>query len=192
MTAPLKTWPFATVQSLMILLPCGPYGSPRRRSPQNAKKGQGLVEFALVFPIVVALIVVVLELGIVFYAYVTVVYATREGARVGALYQTVAAPLCSDPSIPNQAACRQAANDQNRETLVRTTVTNSLGFLKSAPPNLVQNEIVVTYPPMPVMLESRAGQTVEVNVTYHYGFLTGMFGSTSGINLRGNASARIE
>ena len=48
------------------------------------ERGQGLVEFALVLPILVVLIVSVGELGLVFGKLHSLGYASREGARTGA------------------------------------------------------------------------------------------------------------
>jgi Flp pilus assembly protein TadG len=45
-------------------------------------KGQGLVEFALLLPVLVLIIFGVLELGRAFFAFVAITNASREGARV--------------------------------------------------------------------------------------------------------------
>lgn len=47
--------------------------------------GQALVEFALVFPIVILLLVGMLEFGLVFNAYLSINNASREGAREASL-----------------------------------------------------------------------------------------------------------
>jgi len=46
------------------------------------KKGQSLVEFALVLPLFVLLIVGVFDLGRAFFAYIAISNAAREGTRV--------------------------------------------------------------------------------------------------------------
>jgi Flp pilus assembly protein TadG len=48
----------------------------------NPSKGQGLVEFALLLPILVLIIFGVLELGRAFFAFIAISNAAREGARV--------------------------------------------------------------------------------------------------------------
>jgi len=48
----------------------------------NPPKGQGLVEFALLLPILVLIIFGVLELGRAFFAFIAITNAAREGARV--------------------------------------------------------------------------------------------------------------
>ena len=54
-----------------------------RRVRSVAERGQGLVEFALMLPILVLLLVSVAELGFMFGNTQSLVYAAREGARVG-------------------------------------------------------------------------------------------------------------
>jgi hypothetical protein len=51
---------------------------------ERRERGQGLVEFALVLPILVVLIVSVGELGLIFGKMHSLGYASREGARAGA------------------------------------------------------------------------------------------------------------
>ena len=46
------------------------------------RKGQGLVEFALLLPILVLIVFGVLELGRAFFAFIAITNAAREGARV--------------------------------------------------------------------------------------------------------------
>lgn len=53
-----------------------------------ARKGQSLVEFALVLPLVVLLLVAIFEFGQIFNAYLQVNHASREGARTGAMRGT--------------------------------------------------------------------------------------------------------
>ncbi len=53
----------------------------RRRTGQD---GQGLVEFAILVPVFVILLLGMLEFGLAFNHQLTLGYATREGARIGA------------------------------------------------------------------------------------------------------------
>jgi hypothetical protein len=53
------------------------------QDPADRQRGQGLVELALVLPIMLLLMVSVAELGVVYGNSQTLVYAAREGARVG-------------------------------------------------------------------------------------------------------------
>lgn len=46
-------------------------------------KGQAMVEFALILPILLLLVMGIAEFGMMFNAYLSVQNATREGARIG-------------------------------------------------------------------------------------------------------------
>jgi hypothetical protein len=69
---------------------------------ERRDRGQGLVEFALVLPILVVLIVSVGELGLIFGKMHSLGYASREGARTGAALARGVQSICSpglDPSL---------------------------------------------------------------------------------------------
>ena len=51
------------------------------------ERGQGLVEFALVFPLIILILFGVFDLGRGIYAYNTLANAARQGARVAAVNQ---------------------------------------------------------------------------------------------------------
>ena len=55
-----------------------------RRRAQEPERGQGVVEFALLVPVFMLLLLSMLEFRFVFDHLLTIQYATREGARVGA------------------------------------------------------------------------------------------------------------
>ena len=46
-------------------------------------RGQSLVEFALILPTMLLMLVGLIDFGFLFYTNMTLEYATREGARVG-------------------------------------------------------------------------------------------------------------
>jgi Flp pilus assembly protein TadG len=54
---------------------------------RRRERGQGLVEFALVFPLIILLLMGIFDLGRAIYAYNTVANAARQGARVAAVNQ---------------------------------------------------------------------------------------------------------
>ena len=56
----------------------------RPRWPATAARGQGVVEFAIILPAILVLLLGVLEFGFAFDHHLTLEYATREGARTGA------------------------------------------------------------------------------------------------------------
>jgi Flp pilus assembly protein TadG len=60
-----------------------------RRRP-SVERGQSLVEFALVLPVFILVVVGILDLGRAVYAYNTISNASREAARVAIVNQTPA------------------------------------------------------------------------------------------------------
>jgi hypothetical protein len=71
---------------------------PRRRA---RRRGQGLVEFALVLPIFVFVLVALFDLGRAVFAWNTITNAAREGARVAIVNQDV-------PTIVDRAKAQTA------------------------------------------------------------------------------------
>ena len=63
-----------------------------RRIRRRSQRGQGLVEFALVFPVFILLLFGILDLGRAVYAYNTIGDAAREGARVAIVNQIQTSP----------------------------------------------------------------------------------------------------
>jgi Flp pilus assembly protein TadG len=64
----------------------------RRTIELRSEQGQSLTEFALALPILALLLFAVIQFGIVFNNYVTLVDATRAGARKGAVGREQANP----------------------------------------------------------------------------------------------------
>ena len=58
----------------------------RRQVVRRSERGQGLVEFAMLVPVFMVLLLGLLEFGFVFDHGMTINYATREGARSGAAF----------------------------------------------------------------------------------------------------------
>lgn len=46
-------------------------------------RGQALVEFALVLPLVILLLMAIFEFGSIFHSYLVITNASRDGARIG-------------------------------------------------------------------------------------------------------------
>jgi Flp pilus assembly protein TadG len=71
-----------------------------RRPRQRRSPGQALVEFAIVLPIMLVLAAVAIDAGRLFFAYVTIESAAKEGALYGATRPQcdVASTDCPDPS----------------------------------------------------------------------------------------------
>ena len=55
------------------------------RAILKRKRGQAIVEFALILPVFILILLGIMEFGLVFHQYLIVTAASREGARVAAL-----------------------------------------------------------------------------------------------------------
>jgi hypothetical protein len=81
-----------------------------RRDPNQAadpradERGQSVVEFIVIVPIVAMLLLIMLEFGLAFNHRLTVGYASREGARIGAALAHGGATSCAvaDPALVDQ------------------------------------------------------------------------------------------
>lgn len=67
----------------------------------SADSGQSLVEFTLVLPIILLIMVGVVDLGRAYFSYMTVVNAAQEGARYGAANPTAGTNI--DTHAQNEA-----------------------------------------------------------------------------------------
>ena len=88
----------------------------RRR---DRSRGQSVVEFALVLPILLLLLAATIDFGRLFYAYVAVENAAKEGALYGAR-----SPLCDDATNVNCARSRTTSPGTSR-TRRRTSSTRT-------------------------------------------------------------------
>jgi hypothetical protein len=74
-------------------------GLARRR---RGERGQGLVEFAIILPAFMLILLAMLEFGFLFDHTLTIQYGTREGARVGSALVNGGGPLgCPTVALPN-------------------------------------------------------------------------------------------
>ena len=61
-------------------------GQPRRRySLRRGENGQAALEFLLVLPIFIGFMLLVVDLGVLMYEYVSIANAVREGTRYGSI-----------------------------------------------------------------------------------------------------------
>jgi hypothetical protein len=63
----------------------------KRRRIDN-QDGQALVEFALLLPILMGILIAILQFGVVFKQYLTLTDAVREGARKAAVSRRLSSP----------------------------------------------------------------------------------------------------
>ena len=95
-----------------------------RRLPDIRREdGQGLVEFALVLPILLMVATGIASFGIVFYRYITLTDAVRAGARTLSLGRGL-----TDPCTPAVNETVQSAIDVNlQSSQVKTFANNNPG-----------------------------------------------------------------
>lgn len=104
---------------------------------KGSKEGQVIIEFALMLPILILILGGIIEFGILFYNRQVIVNASREGARVGIVYEptksieTTVKQYCTDRLITFGAA---------KDPTVASVKTPVSG---SDPDNLT---VTVTYP----------------------------------------------
>ncbi len=146
----------------------------RARGGLRDKRGQGLVEFALVFPIIILIFFAIFDLGRGVYAYNTIANAARVGARVAVVNQIETTPAgdCNQSRpIENPGAPHWSV-----KTCAASSAT-SLGVQTSA--------VTVSYvtPPSTSLVcspELKVGCIAQVTVTYTYTPSTPVIGSLVG------------
>jgi Flp pilus assembly protein TadG len=104
----------------------------RRVSTLRDERGQAAAEFALVLPILCALVLAIAQLGIAFNNYLTITDAVRAGARIAAVSR-----FSGDNGAAARAAVMAAAPNLDQATLI-PTVTSSSNWL------LAGTDVVVT------------------------------------------------
>ncbi len=180
------------------------------RMAKGRCKGQSFVEFALILPILTILLVGVTELGFIFYAYVQVSNAAREGARAGSRYI-----YDSDGTMEQNDSMRGWGSDftgihpsfdytwQPGRTWVSDAVVKSLGSLPITTSAFDPGQysvgggtadLVVTYP-NPSGQQNRWGESISVEVTYHYVMpfaFSSLLPVTDTVNLVSKTTMQIE
>jgi Flp pilus assembly protein TadG len=124
-----------------------PFGRQTVKSFQS-EIGAAAVEFALVVPILLLLLVGIIEFGRVYNAQIELTAAARQGVRVMAIQNSQAAA---------KSATELAAPSLN--------------------PSLTASQIAIASSPVNTGL-CTPGSTVTLTATYPLTFLTGMFGAT--------------
>jgi len=135
----------------------------RLRRWREGRRGQSLVEFAVVFPVFILLLAGMVDFGLGLYANVTIINAAREGARLGVTLQ---------PMDPNTIDARVRAM--------------STGLNTNDPPLTVTTTCVGPCSPA-----YSSGDTVKVQVDYLYRMIWPLTFGTQ-IPLSSTVQMRIE
>lgn len=138
-------------------------------------RGQSLVEFALVVPILLLLFAMAVDLGRLFYAYVAVENAAKEGAAYGATN-----PICSDDT---RAICAGTNNVEARVTLEAGSLPGGVT------PTLIQCQAPNGSPRVP-LTECRDGDTYVVRAAHTFDLVTPILGQVLGNSLVLTSEAR--
>jgi Flp pilus assembly protein TadG len=135
--------------------------SARRTDPHG---GQSLVEFALVIPIIVLLIVAFVEIGRAVFAYNTIANAARQGARVAAVNQL--------PDLTDCDETRPIEDPYEPHWSIRGCVIAAAAAL-----GITTANVVVSYAPPPDTTLTctptlHVGCIAAITVTYEYNVST--------------------
>jgi len=153
-----------------------------RRYP-NLFQGQSLVEFALIAPLLFALLFAVIELGIVMSVYIGLANGANEAARAGWAFR-YQAPIgaTGTPTVAAVDAQRAEAMNQalmaTRHPLIQ--VAAAAGF----------NPVYSYQPPSPSSNNYRAGDKLLVEVSYNRPLFFGLIGTQ--ITLRARSETWLE
>lgn len=150
----------------------GRHGRPRAR-------GQALAEFALVLVPLTLVLLGIIQLGLIFNAYVTVSNAAREGARTASIY------VYNYTCTPTPAAVK-GCNDTKRALDAQNAVSSTLGLLSTVAPQFTKaSDVTIAYSgtagcPAAVagvaLSDSRKGEYACLTVQYHLDLLIPLIG----------------
>lgn len=150
------------------------------------KTGQSLVEFALIAPLLFALLFSLIEFGTVFSIYVGLTNSAREAARVASIYQYDQTNPPATPAYTTVDAQREAQADQaimaTLNPLIKVTGVTQLGSPR------------YTYEPAtPPSNNYRYGDKVIVTLRYQHQWFFGLFlFSSTAVTLQAQSEMRIE
>jgi Flp pilus assembly protein TadG len=134
----------------------------RKGDTRRRQRGAAAVEFALVFPLLLMLVLAAIDWGWYFFIDQLVTNAAREGARAG----TVIAPRPTSTGAQAESAAVTAAN----------------GFLTAA--HLTPQGVVATYTTV------GGNDAVQVVITYPVGSLTGLLSNLMPANAKATSVMR--
>jgi Flp pilus assembly protein TadG len=139
-------------------------------NPSRSAHGQSILEFAILLPLLMLIVVGILDLGRLSSAYVVITNAAREGARYGASHQADGGNLNSN--ITARARAEATGTGINPSQMQVSCVSPT---------------------PTPSTCTGTAGTApIRVQVTYPFNFITtNLFAGLSTINITTNATFLI-
>lgn len=130
----------------------------RARGPGRGQEGYGLVEFALVLPVLVVLLVGTFDLALAAWQSNTLATAVREATR----YAIVHGSLSADPVGPGDDAALEAIVRQNAIGIATLTVVSSWPDGDNERGSRVS--VVATAPYTPVLSQALLGGGLSVTL----------------------------
>ena len=143
---------------------------PSRRTRRPRRRGQALVELALILPVLLFLLVIAIDFGRLFFSYIQINNAAREGAAFAAYEPT------NTVTITSRAQQETNAQAQRGESAI--TVTTSCA-----------DPAGTTIACSAATGGAGAGNRITVNVNEAFNFLTPMVGGFFGGSVQMNAAA---
>jgi Flp pilus assembly protein TadG len=148
------------------------------RPRHTSARGQSLVEFALVIPVMLLILLIGIDFGRLFYSYIEVTNASREAAAFAA-----ADPAVVQASIAARAG--QEANTQAQRGEGALTVGTPLCQSAATPPVTVDCATAASN-------NGGAGNQVTIAVTRPFTFITPLIGGMFGtLNLSSSATSPV-
>jgi Flp pilus assembly protein TadG len=147
-------------------------GRPRTR---DLRRGQSLVEFALILTPLFLILLGIIQFGFIFNTYVTLTNAAREAARSGSIY-------VYDESLDTNPVTAKALNDLSRNEAIKSELTTSMNLLSKNSPQFTvgstwtqsgltftNGDLTVTYvvPSGVTDSDPRTGEQITVQAKYH-------------------------
>jgi Flp pilus assembly protein TadG len=168
-----------------------------RRTPR--RRGQSLVEFALIAPMLLALMFILVELGIVFSVYIGLTNSAREAARFGSTYQYSSAaaqvpgcaahPATGDPDI-SLVDCERAAFMDQVVMDTKNVVINVSSAVQLDPAGGGATDRY-TYDPATFQTSYRYGSKLIVRLEYRHSLFFNLLGPAA-ITLKSQSTMRLE
>ncbi len=158
-----------------------------RRFPRH---GQSVVEFALIVPLLIAMMFVIVELGVVFSTYVSLTNSARETARAGSVYQYPTPEDLEGDTLVDARAKIDAAREAYMDSYLQATLNpiiaiTSLDDLNPASGDRYRYDSV-RFPNV-----YRYGGKLIVDLEYDHQLFFNLFGDGT-ITLRSRSGMKIE
>ena len=167
----------------------------RARLRQRKERGATIVEFALVFPLIIMLVMGIAEFSLAFGDWLSINHASREGARAGA---TAANDITADIQV--LTAVEAALSGNNLQSIINVKVSDPDGVQSTtytytgdptcawtpcpdpyagAPPLYAPPYQAPNYLPETRDVSAPSPGRIEVSITLTHDWFTNLFANTS-------------